>query len=313
MNLYFIGINDLILQGENPFLGSITVARKFDSTKNNICWNDLFPNKKVDYNNLADLKKIDKFFIKAVKIILKKDKKAYFIRYNEHNLKNYNLKKYHILEMNSYNLYNLVNNKFVIREKLRSFANVLKYSYKKGYQIYKFLKKKFESEDCGYVVQEKYGFAGCNTFIIKQDNLKEECEKLHKFSTYAISVLQEENTPVNIHLFIDENKVEYYKPSQQIINTKNNQMNYDGASFDLCKNIENKIIRESKPIGKYLQEMGYRGVLGIDYILVKNKLYLMEINARFQSSTWKLNEILIKEGKATLFEKQINLLKEKMQ
>ena len=82
MDIYFIGINDNILQTQNNFCGSITVKRNF-GTKNNICFKDIYPNKSIDYNNIADLNKIDKFFIKCAKKIIKKNPNAYFLRYNE--------------------------------------------------------------------------------------------------------------------------------------------------------------------------------------------------------------------------------------
>ena len=65
MDIYFIGINDNILQTQNNFFGSITVERNFN-TKDNICFKDVYPNKSVDYNNIADLDKIDRFYIKCI-------------------------------------------------------------------------------------------------------------------------------------------------------------------------------------------------------------------------------------------------------
>ena len=40
MDIYFIGINDNILQTQNNFCGSITVERNFN-TKDNICFKDV--------------------------------------------------------------------------------------------------------------------------------------------------------------------------------------------------------------------------------------------------------------------------------
>ena len=103
--------------------------------------------------------------------------------------------------------------------------------------------------------------------------------------------------------------MEYFTPSQQIIKTDNNQMNYDGALFNLSNSTENLVRREAKKIVKrFLLDIGYQGVLGIDFILSNNTLYFMEINARFQTSTAKLNEMLLKKGKKSLFDKQSNLL-----
>ena len=311
MNLYYIGNNDVLLQNNKIFKGSITVERRYN-TKNNICFKDLYKHKKVNYNSLADLKKIDKFFLKAVKMILKHNKDAYFLRYNEHNLKNVNLKKYHILKTNDYEMYQYINNKFLIRNDLKNITNTLEYCYVLGFKLKKFLLKKWETSNCDFVVQEKYGFAGTNTFIFTKNNYNEQLKKLKRFTTYAVSVLQKNCISVNIHLFIDDNNIDYFKPSQQIIDTINYNMNYNGASFELEKKIEDKIKTDSKPIGEFLQNYGYRGVLGIDFIYKNEKLYLMEINARFQASSAKLNEMLAQEKQQTLFDRQIKLLEKKM-
>ena len=308
MDIYFIGINDNILQTQNNFCGSITVERNF-GTKNNICYKDIYPNKSIDYNNIADLNKIDKFFIKCAKKIIKKNPNAYFLRYNEHNLKHYNLQKYHILSANNYQTYNLLNNKFEIREKLRNITNVLHYDYIHGKRkIKNYLLKHWKMENHAYVLQEKFGYAGTNTYIFTKNNYKQQLKKLKCFTTYCISILQKNTLPVNIHLFIQNGHVEYFKPSQQIINTNKNQMNYDGFLFDLNSYIENLVKKEAKKIGEFLLKIKYQGVLGIDFILSDNSLYFMEINARFQTSTAKLNEILLKKGEKTLLDKQINLL-----
>ncbi len=309
MNIYFIGINDLILQSENNFLGSITVQRRFE-TKNNICFSDLYPDERIDYNKISDLKRIDKFFIEAVKMVLKKDKDAYFLRYNEHNLKGYNLKKYHILSVNTYSMYDYVNNKFKIREDLKPYTNILDYKFLLGVELEKYFLKVWQNKktfSLSFVVQEEYGFAGENTFIFTKENLKNQLKLIKKHKKYCISVLQENCKSYNIHLFVDNDFVEYFAPSQQIINKTSDKMCYDGADYNISKEISNKILTESKGIGEYLKQIGYRGVCGIDYILVKDTFYFMEINARFQTSTMQLNKQLSEKHKKTLFDRQINL------
>ena len=49
----------------------------------------------------------------------------------------------------------------------------------------------------------------------------------------------------------------------------------------------------SNTIATQVRKMGYRGILGIDYILTENKdIKFMELNPRFQSSTFILNQYL---------------------
>ncbi len=45
-----------------------------------------------------------------------------------------------------------------------------------------------------------------------------------------------------------------------------------------------------------MKEIGYLGILGIDFILTNNELYFTEVNPRFQGATKQL-EKLLKESK----------------
>lgn len=54
-----------------------------------------------------------------------------------------------------------------------------------------------------------------------------------------------------------------------------------------------------------MRNMGYRGVCGIDYMLTQNKLLFLEVNARFQSSTFLLNRLLLKEQLPSVHELNI--------
>jgi hypothetical protein len=59
-------------------------------------------------------------------------------------------------------------------------------------------------------------------------------------------------------------------------------------------------------IGKILQALGYRGVAGIDYLLLPNEQILfLEINTRFQASTIALNQSLYDAGLPSIHEYHI--------
>ncbi|MDR0738606.1 MAG: ATP-grasp domain-containing protein [Oscillospiraceae bacterium] len=57
--------------------------------------------------------------------------------------------------------------------------------------------------------------------------------------------------------------------------------------------------------------MGYLGVLGIDYIYANGKLYFIEINPRFQSSTQQLDYLLKKSSLSSIFDYNYRAFKDK--
>ena len=81
-----------------------------------------------------------------------------------------------------------------------------------------------------------------------------------------------------------------------------------GADFNTCfsSEIYEKIIDNSNKIGTRLRELGYRGVCGIDYLVYKNDVLFLEVNPRFQASTFLLNELLQKENYPSI--QELNIL-----
>lgn len=47
-------------------------------------------------------------------------------------------------------------------------------------------------------------------------------------------------------------------------------------------------------IGALAQSKGYKGVLGVDFLLKDQKLFFVEFNARFQASSQLINKALYK-------------------
>ena len=62
----------------------------------------------------------------------------------------------------------------------------------------------------------------------------------------------------------------------------------------------------SSNICKKLQELGYLGVVGIDYIYTDNELFFIEINPRFQGSTKQIDKLLKESNLPSIFEYNYN-------
>lgn len=66
-----------------------------------------------------------------------------------------------------------------------------------------------------------------------------------------------------------------------------------------------------KTLGRHLQKIGYRGVVGFDFLITRDNIMFVEVNARFQASTHLLNTALKKQGLPTIQEMHIMAFEEK--
>ena len=201
---------------------------------------------------------------------------------------------------NSDELIKLFNNKTETRNLFKGIIPTLDYTYVKGKD---FNFKELSPEGKTLVVQHPLGSGGSKTFLCKKETEQSVKEKLLKNETYAISTYLEDNIPYNIHCVIGKNNYEIFPPSMQELDVID-KIEYIGSFYDI--KIENKVkqkfIDYTKKICEKLQELGYLGVLGIDYIYANNELYFIEINPRFQGSTRQLDKILIENNLPSLFE-----------
>lgn len=122
--------------------------------------------------------------------------------------------------------------------------------------------------------------------------------ELEQEALYAISPYQTNSVSPNVHIVIYDEGVLILPPSIQIIERGQYGLSYQGADFPTYKTLPNRIRTKVNDyalrIGFVLLNAGYRGVCGIDFLISENIVYLMEINARFQSSTILINRALKK-------------------
>lgn len=308
-HVYFIGMNDITISNVNDFFGSITIERT-TGIKNNICYSDLFFDSTPNYDSYKETKRIRKFFYKAVKIVLKRDPNAVFLRYNEFSLHEFNYLNLKLLKANKYWVFRMFDNKFRCRKILKDVVDMLDYKYYRGKKMKGYILNHFDKQrNSTLVVQEKYGFSGSNTIVINGQNYRTYLSKLKWCTRYSVSEYIMDAWNTNAHVFIGETETILYEPSRQIVNNMDDHMVYIDGVFDL-NDSEKSFVKEScAGIVAKIREKGYRGVLGIDFLVANGKAYFMEINPRFQRSSNKLNELLIRRGEQTLFQRQLSLFK----
>lgn len=144
------------------------------------------------------------------------------------------------------------------------------------------------------IFQENNSSGGYGTHLINIHDLN----KLDKFEgkSLMLSPYFQNSISVNVHMVIGAKDILYFPGSVQIIQSLNNKLLYLGADYIAFQTIsleKKKLLKEySYVIGKHLQALGYRGVVGFDFLVTEKEIMFLEINARFQASTPLLNKAL---------------------
>ena len=147
-----------------------------------------------------------------------------------------------------------------------------------------------------FVLQDTCGAGGFSTFILrseKDDCLLKEIEGEQCLS----SVFMDNSIPINSHIMIQSNQVLSLPLSVQILKESKNRLLYIGGDFaagnSLSLRIRSQVEIVNQYIGNLLRELGYIGVVGVDYLVAADgEIYFVEINPRFQASTGALNQQL---------------------
>ncbi len=121
---------------------------------------------------------------------------------------------------------------------------------------------------------------------------------------------------VNVHAFISNDDTIIFPPSIQIVEHKENKLLYGGADFysvDILLDDDAKkaIYANGKSIASKLKILGYKGVFGIDFLVDGKEVYFVEINPRFQASTFLLNQALIENNLPSIHYLQYQVMSNK--
>lgn len=161
-----------------------------------------------------------------------------------------------------------------------------------------------------YVVQLPISSGGMGTYVINSQNYKEIMSKISPFQLYTVSPYYRDAISLNIHCVIFENTFRLYPISIQIIKEEDNKLIYKGCDFitadSLDSDIKKQLRLQAKKICRKLCQCNYRGVCGIDFILIDGQVFFCEINPRFQASTLALNLALSENHLLSVNEATIN-------
>lgn len=292
--LYWVGIKESeISLCSDLFAGSVTYS---GSGKNG---NISYVNDKgeiLNYNN--DSEKLDTFIKTTLLILIKKNPNIRFMFYNAYYA--YFLGEEiiaHTICLNEKYILDLLRDKMKTRFWLSNDIPVLKTVAMTGAECtIEYLEKLFSGCN-SFVVQGCTGAGGNDTYVVNRRTFSEIQKQLSRHEIYIASPYLERAFSVNVHVLIKEN-FEITPGSVQIVQEEDHRLVYHGGDFieyqNISKDIKETVNMLSEKISTHIKNIGYKGVLGIDYIICGEKVYFLEINPRFQSSTALINQTLSK-------------------
>lgn len=301
-NIYWVGPRESdIDEIESIFAGSITIFGSNEGNNISYCHSNA---DRINHNerNID----CDNFFRTQLENLISKDNSIRFLFYNPSLAYEYgNIVKTHSVCINKYELLEQLTDKTRCRVIFKDIVNVIPFVTLFGKDCtYNNIKNYFASED--FIIQDAFSSGGDGTTVVRiSDNL--DFIKANK--RYLVSPYIKDGLSVNVHIVIGSDNILFFAPSVQIVNEIQRKILYFGADFICYTSVDSKMQSEIKnaslTIGKKLQFEGYRGVLGIDFLVKDNILYFIEINPRFQASTQLLNKGIRARVQTSLQELQL--------
>lgn len=153
-----------------------------------------------------------------------------------------------------------------------------------------------------YVAQKSKSSGGLGTYILTRENnmltkLKNEFHELFIVSPYVYN-----SFAININAIIGQKNIITFPPSLQISVQNAERILYHGADYVALKNLRpqilNKIDSYMNIILDRVKSLGYLGIIGIDFLVTEDEVYFLEINPRYQASSFLIN-IALKERKCS--------------
>lgn len=153
-----------------------------------------------------------------------------------------------------------------------------------------------------YILQTTCSSAGEGTHLLSIEGCVDYITNHSEAEEYILSPYLKNAIPINVHMVIFEQECIVLPPSFQLISQQNHVFSYIGGDFHTNLSDEQYalILKHSRALGEKMRSVGYRGVCGVDYMLTKNKLFFLEVNTRFQASSFLANKLLQKEDKPTI-------------
>lgn len=144
------------------------------------------------------------------------------------------------------------------------------------------------------LIRPPYSSGGAGYAIIKQiEDIYTNPVSSSDDGFFSVAPFYENSIPININACIyRDGSVRAFLPSYQLIGIKESTtrpLGYCGNDFGAAKRLGEEIVNRVEDVtvqvGLWLAKKEYIGIFGADLLVVNNRVYLVEINPRFQGST----------------------------
>lgn len=307
MNIIAIGPREQDFENTNGFFsGSITLYGSGRGNNTSYCSkkgirinHNVFSQEQADFVNLEMQRRIDE------------DPSVRFMSYDPNQAFDCDeALRRHALCLNSQELMERLNHKMSFRKWASSLCRTLHSDILLGAQCtYSQLTERYGPNEA-FVIQMDNACGGEGTFVLQDNNSAELFGLIQPQERYLVSPYVRNNVPVNIHGIIFSQDILLLPASIQIIRLENNKLLYHGADYIAVEQLNSSamddFLHAAMILCRELQREGYRGVTGIDGMLVGEEALILEMNNRFQGSTALLNLALHDAGYPSMQELNYN-------
>ncbi len=160
------------------------------------------------------------------------------------------------------------------------------------------------------VVQLRQGSSGMNTFLTETYRSFQEVKRVHFSSQVNITkFIPRYSLNINVAILTLNGfpDVVVSRPSVQLVGIKECSTKpfiYCGNDYTAANGLKTETFAKaygiSTQVAQWLKRKGFRGIFGLDLLIDREKVYLLEINPRFQNSTSLLTLMEIKERRLPL-------------
>lgn len=274
------------------FSGSITLYGGRKKENKAFC---LTKDYRINHNNITDEQ--TEFMVKNELRLIEKNPDIEFMSYNPNLI--YDCSEEVIKRtvcLNDKDLMRFLDSKFSFRGFSEKYVPTLHSEKLKGAEckVAK-LRQRFPGKN-RWIIQSDIASGGYGTFVMDENSEEEVIKILQSEEEYLVSPFYESNIPVNIHAVIYEKDILITPGSVQIMGLDKDRMLYRGADYiaykEIPEQIRSKFVSNIRILCREIQRLGYRGIIGIDAIIVDGTALILEANNRFQASTILLNKAL---------------------
>lgn len=253
------------------------------------------------------------FVLATIHEVVKTDSRTRFLFESQNYLREFLPTAPHelFLGQNDERLYAMLESKVFSRTWMKQYVTTLPYWVTPINNVTFSNLRSFFPKTSEFILQFDHS-RGCDgTRFLQSAEELESLSENYSYKPVMVTPYVQHATHANQHFVIFGDRSVVFQPSIQLIDFSQHSP-YFGADFgsfaktfgfpEDASLVYKNLSESTRRVTATLAKAGYRGVGGIDYLITENKPVLIEINARFQTSSSLLSDALISQGYPDLFE-----------